>query len=175
MHKLALLQVQNLSEGLRAAPSPPSFLLLFTGATTVSRAPTTAHLALAREHRQLHNSIAPAQHRSFTASTSATTQLASSASAAHCVSTLIPRAGPSSCCISLGAQIRCTAQHPQCAFQQHCGRLSAIARSSARARSTLALAFACTARARWHPRAQCARSSGTDSPRRYSEHQPYLT
>ena len=66
---------------------------------------------------------------------------------------------------SLGAQIRC-------AFQQHCSRLGVIACTRARARSTLALAFAYTARALQHPHARHARSSGADSLRRYSEHQP---
>jgi len=66
---------------------------------------------------------------------------------------------------SLGAQIRC-------AFQQHCSRLGVIACTRARARSTLALAFAYTARALQHPHARHARSSGADSLRRYPEHQP---
>ena len=101
---------------------------------TRTRAPPAA-----QQHR---TSAAPQLHREHISLNSARQQRLQHSS----VGALIPRAGHSSRSISLGAQLRSTAQHTQCAFQQHCSRLSAIARSSARARSTLALAFACTAR-----------------------------
>ena len=112
------LQVQDLPEGLPCGAVAPKHPYPIKRCDHRLAHSTTAHLALARGHRQLHTSITPAQRRSFTASTSAATQLSSS------VSILTPRAGTQHSRISVA---------PAAQQLQHIARRTNQVRSAAHA------------------------------------------